>query len=231
MVIPTYNERENIELLVRALLAIPEVSVLVADDQSPDGTGELADSLAREFAGRIEVLHRTGPRGLGRAYVEAFGHVIAKGDAQVVCQMDADFSHDPQYLPALVAATATNDVVIGSRYLDGVSVVNWPLRRLILSTFANSYVRTITGLRVRDVTGGFRAWRLEALARLPLERIVSEGYAFMVEMLWTASRAGLRIGEVPIIFVERRTGRSKLSTGVIWESIFMPWRLVLRRRS
>lgn len=230
VVVPTYNERENLDALVRALVAMPGVSVLVADDQSPDGTGDVADDLAGEFPGRVDVLHRSGPRGFGRACIEAFRHLIARGEAEIICQMDADFSHDPRYLPALVAASAGHDVVIGSRYLTGVSVVNWPLRRLILSTFANAYVRTVTGLKVRDITGGFRAWRREALAKLPLGDIVSDGYAFQVEMMFMASRAGLRIGEVPIIFVERRIGRSKLSRGVIWESVFMPWRLVMRRR-
>jgi dolichol-phosphate mannosyltransferase len=146
--------------------------------------------------------------------------------------MDADLSHDPQYLPAMVeAARGGADLVIGSRYLQGVSVVNWPLHRLILSTLANRYIRAVTGLPVRDCTSGFRCWRREAIARIPLDRIVSDGYAFLVEMLYEAHRRGCRIGEVPIIFVERRVGQSKLDTGVLLESMFTPWRVRLRRRA
>jgi dolichol-phosphate mannosyltransferase len=144
--------------------------------------------------------------------------------------MDADLSHDPQYLPAMLAAVDTCDVAIGSRYLQGVSVVNWPLRRIILSAFANRYIRFVTRLRAHDCTSGYRCWRREALARLPLDGIVSEGYAFLVEMLYDASRLGCRIAEVPIVFVERRHGASKLSTSVLLESLLMPWRLVLRAR-
>ncbi len=144
--------------------------------------------------------------------------------------MDADLSHDPAYLPSLAAATATHDLVIGSRYLDGISVVNWPLHRIVLSTFANRYIRAVTRLRASDCTSGFRCWRREALARLALDSMVSDGYAFLVEMLYDAHRHGCRIGEVPIIFVERRQGQSKLSSGVILESVIMPWRLLLRGR-
>lgn len=230
IVTPTYNERDNLPVLVRQVLqAGPQFSILVVDDASPDGTGQVADDLAAEFPGRVHVLHRTGKRGLGRSYVDALSQAITM-DVDVVCQMDADFSHDPQYLPALVQGVVDGgyDLVIGSRYLHGVSVVNWPLRRLILSTFANRYVRAITGLPARDCTSGYRCWRREALARLPLREFVSDGYAFLVEMLYQAMGAGCRIGEVPIIYVERREGQSKMSRGVIFESIFVPWRLVLR---
>lgn len=229
VVVPTYNERENLEPLVRQILKNEGYRLLVVDDGSPDGTGRLADELARTFQGRIEVLHRTGTRGLGRSYVEGLQRALAT-DADVICQMDADFSHDPAYLPDLVAATDRFDLVIGSRYLHGISVVNWPLRRLILSTFANWYVRTITRLRLKDCTGGYRCWRREALARIPLDRIVSDGYAFVVEVAYEAARRGCRIGEVPIVFVERRVGSSKMSSRVIAESVVMPWRLILRRR-
>jgi dolichol-phosphate mannosyltransferase len=228
VVVPTYNERDNLAPLVRRILALEGYRVMVVDDNSPDGTGALADDLAREFPGRLEVVHRTGKRGLGRSYVEGFGLAL-KTDAELVCQMDADFSHDPQYLPALVAAAAEYDVVVGSRYLNGISVVNWPLQRLILSTFANRYIRAVTGLEVRDCTGGYRCWRREALARIPILRIVSEGYSFMVETLFEAARHQCRIGEVPIVFVERRMGTSKLSGGVLAESVLMPWRLRLRK--
>jgi dolichol-phosphate mannosyltransferase len=230
VVVPTYNERDNLPPLVRDILAHPGLRVMVVDDQSPDGTGAIADDLAREFPGRVEVLHRTDKRGLGRSYVEAFRRAVQQ-DVDLVCQMDADFSHDPKYLPALVAAAADYDVVIGSRYLNGISVVNWPLYRLILSTFANRYVRFVTRLTPSDCTGGFRCWRREALARIPLEHIVSDGYAFMVEMLCEAARHGCRIGEVPIVFVERRMGSSKLSSGVLIESVFMPWRLRWGKRT
>jgi len=227
VVIPTYNERENIEPLVRQILQYPGFSVMVVDDQSPDGTGAAADALARECPDRVEVVHRTGKRGLGLSYLDGF-QLAVKRDVDLVCQMDADFSHDPKYLPALASAAADHDLVVGSRYMNGISVVNWPLQRLILSTLANRYIRAVTGLAVSDCTGGFRCWRREALARIPLDRIVSDGYAFMVEMLFEAARQRCRIGEVSIVFVERRIGTSKLSGGVLLESILMPWRLRLR---
>lgn len=233
VVTPTYNERDNLPVLVRQVLALgPTFAVLVVDDASPDGTGAVADALAAEFPGRVHVMHRTGKRGLGRSYVDALSQAVTM-DVDVVCQMDADFSHDPQYLGDLVRGVTDNgfDLVIGSRYLHGVSVVNWPLGRLILSTFANRYVRAITGLPTRDCTSGYRCWRREALARLPLGGFVSDGYAFLVEMLFEAMGAGCRIGEVPIIYVERREGQSKMSRGVILESVFVPWRLVLRHPS
>ncbi|MGE0362354.1 MAG: polyprenol monophosphomannose synthase [Vicinamibacterales bacterium] len=228
ILLPTYNERENLPAVAAQLLAQPGLSVLVIDDGSPDGTGQLADELAAASGGRLSVLHRTGRRGLGRSYLDGMRAALAS-DAELVFQMDADLSHDPKYVPDLIAAAARYDVVIGSRYLQGVSVVNWPLRRLILSTFANWYVRTITGMRVRDCTAGFRCWRREAIARLPLDRIVSDGYSFQVETLFLALEAGATVGEVPIIFVERRVGASKISGGVIRESFFTPWRMALRR--
>jgi dolichol-phosphate mannosyltransferase len=229
VITPTYNERDNLPDLVRAVLAREGYRMMVVDDNSPDGTGEVADALAREFPGRVDVLHRTEPRGLGRSYIDGIRRAIGDS-ADVICQMDADWSHDPQYLPALVAATSTYDVVIGSRYLNGVSVVNWPLQRIILSAFANRYIRAVTRLQPRDCTSGYRCWKRETLASLPLGRVVSEGYAFLVEMLFQAAERGAKIGEVPIIFVERRKGVSKLSGSVILESMLTPWRLVLRRR-
>jgi dolichol-phosphate mannosyltransferase len=229
VIVPTYNERDNLPVLVRQLLALPDLHVMVADDASPDGTGAVADALAREFPGRVEVLHRTGPRGLGRSYLDAISRAVT-GTWTAICQMDADLSHDPQYLPAMLAALETHDLAIGSRYLQGVSVVNWPLRRIVLSAFANRYIRFVTRLRVNDCTSGYRCWRREALARLPLDTIVSDGYAFLVEMLYDASRLGCRTTEVPIVFVERRHGASKLSKTVLLESLLMPWRLVLRAR-
>lgn len=228
VLVPTYNEKDNLPVLVRDLMTIPNVHVLVLDDQSPDGTGQIGEALAAEFPGRVQVLHRTGQRGLGVSYLEGFRMAIA-GDADLVCQMDADLSHDPKYLPDLVAAAANGaDLVIGSRYLNGISVVNWPLRRIILSSFANFYIRTITGLGLRDITTGYRCWRRQALARLPLDGIVSDGYAFLLDVTFMAAHAGLRIVEAPIIFVERRQGASKLSTGVLMESLITPWKLILR---
>jgi dolichol-phosphate mannosyltransferase len=228
VVVPTYNERENLPGLVRDILARPEYRVLVVDDGSPDGTGEIADELARACPGRVEVMHRTGPRGLGRSYVEGLQHAL-RGPADYICQMDADWSHDPKYLPELVAALERHDVAIGSRYLYGVSVVNWPLRRIMLSAFANHYIRAITGLPARDCTSGYRCWRREMLAQVPLASVVSDGYAFVVETFFEAARRGARVVEVPIIFVERRHGVSKLSRAVLVESMLMPWRLALRR--
>jgi dolichol-phosphate mannosyltransferase len=228
VILPTYNERENVPDLIRAILAHADHRVMIVDDGSPDGTGQVAEAMAAEHPGRIEVVHRTGPRGLGRSYVDGLQRAL-RGSAEIICQMDADWSHDPQYLPALVAATAEYDVVIGSRYLNGVSVVNWPLRRIILSAFGNRYIRLVTRLSPRDCTSGYRCWRREALASLPLDSVVSDGYAFLVELLFEAATRGARIGEVPIIFVERRKGVSKLSTNVLVESLITPWRLAFRR--
>jgi dolichol-phosphate mannosyltransferase len=230
VVVPTYNERDNLPLLVSGVLAHPGFRMLVVDDGSPDGTGQIADDLAQQYPGRIDVMHRTGQRGLGRSYVDGLKRAL-QTDATLICQMDADLSHNPEYLPSLVAAaTAEFDVVIGSRYLNGVSVVNWPLHRIFLSTFANRYIKAVTGLSPSDCTSGFRCWRREALEKLPLDSVVSDGYAFLIEMLHEASRTGARIGEVPIIFVERRQGQSKISSGVLIESLITPWRLALRRK-
>jgi dolichol-phosphate mannosyltransferase len=202
--------------------------VLVVDDQSPDGTGELADDLARQHPGRIEVLHRTQNRGLGRSYIDGMRRVLDR-PVDVICQMDCDLSHDPTHLPDLIAATERADVVIGSRYIPGGAVVNWPLRRRTLSRFANAYIRAVTRLSPRDCTSGYRCWRREAVAALPLDRFGSDGYSFLVEMLYAAAARGLRIAEVPITFVERRQGVSKLTGGVLLESAATPWRLVATR--
>ena len=228
VLIPTYNEKDNIPILVTELMSIPGVSVMVLDDQSPDGTGKVADELGVTFPGRVQALHRTGQRGLGVSYLEGF-HRAINSDYDFVCQMDADLSHDPKYLPEMIAKAAEGaDLVIGSRYLNGISVVNWPLRRIILSSFANFYIRTVTGLHMRDITTGYRCWRRESLAKLPLDRIVSDGYAFLLDVTFMAADAGLRIVESPIIFVERRIGASKLSSGVLIESLFTPWKLIMR---
>jgi dolichol-phosphate mannosyltransferase len=225
VILPTYNERPNLARLVGELLAQPNVRVLVVDDQSPDGTGDIADGLARAHPGRLDVMHRTGARGLGRSYIDGIRRAIGE-PVDVICQMDADLSHDPRHLPDLISATARADVAIGSRYVAGGAIVNWPLRRRILSRAANVYIRAVTRLGVRDCTSGYRCWRRTALASLPLDRFFSDGYSFLVEMLFVAVRRGCTVAEVPITFVERREGESKVSRAVLVESAITPWRLV-----
>jgi dolichol-phosphate mannosyltransferase len=228
VIVPTFNERENVAVLVPRLLAIDGLKVLIVDDGSPDGTGAVADSLAAASGGRLTVMHRSGPRGLGRSYVDGMQAAVLT-NVRRVCQMDADLSHDPIDLVRLIVAGASADLVIGSRYVAGGTLQNWPRRRVWLSAVANWYVRAVTGLRIRDCTSGFRCWSRDLLARLPLAGIASDGYAFQVEMAFEARRAGATIVEAPITFVERRQGSSKLSWGVIAESIWMPWRLITRR--
>jgi dolichol-phosphate mannosyltransferase len=230
VIVPTYNERTNLPVLVGALMQHANVRVLVVDDQSPDGTGAVADALADQYPGRVEVMHRTGKRGLGRSYIDGIKQAIA-APVDVICQMDADLSHDPRHLPALIAATGQADVVIGSRYVPGGAILNWPARRRLLSRLANFYIRQITQLNARDCTSGYRCWRRDALAAMPLDRFISDGYSFLVEMLFVAAGRGSRIAEVPITFVERRQGESKLSRAVLLESALTPWRLVARGRS
>jgi dolichol-phosphate mannosyltransferase len=228
VIVPTYNERSNLPLVAEKLLELADVRLMVVDDRSPDGTGDVADAMAARHAERVSVLHRDGVRGLGRSYVDGMRAALAT-DADLIVQMDADYSHDPADVPRLVAAAGDADVVIGSRYVPGGRILNWPMHRLLLSAGANLYVRAITGLGVRDATSGFRCWRREALLRIPLARIGSDGYAFQVEMTWHAARSGSRIREVPITFVERRHGVSKLSGRVLLESAVLPWRLAARR--
>jgi dolichol-phosphate mannosyltransferase len=226
IVVPTYNERENAPRLVAELLAVaPGADVCLLDDDSPDGT---ADAAAALFASepRFSVLCRKGvPRGYGRSLLDGYRRALEGGYARLV-QLDADFSHDPGRVPALVEEAGRGaDVVIGSRYCEGGGVENWPLRRRALSRFANAYVCRITGLRVRDTTSGFRCYTRRALARLLDGRVAGEGYAFLVEAVYRAHRAGLRVAEVPITFTDRREGQSKMSRKVILESVLMPWRL------
>lgn len=228
VVIATYNERENLPGLVSAILQYDGYRIIVVDDDSPDGTGALADELSKTYPGRLSVIHRKTARGLGRSLVAGLTRALAEG-AELIFQMDADFSHDPKYLPAMADAAADADLVLGSRYLRGVSVVNWLLHRIILSSLANQYIRLVIGLEQQDCTTGFRCWRREALARMPLESLISDGYAFLVEQLFLAQQLGCRVREVPIIFVERREGASKLSSSVLLESVIVPWRLRLRR--
>jgi dolichol-phosphate mannosyltransferase len=231
VVVPTYNEAANIEPLLQNIHKQPlDLHVLFVDDNSPDGTGQIADRLAAEFPGRVHVLHRPGKSGLGRAYVAGFTWAMAQ-DYDAVIEMDADFSHDPDYLPEIVAAADDADAVVGSRYLNGISVREWPLRRILLSYFANYYVRLITRLVVNDTTSGFRLYRRAVLEAIDLPGVRSNGYSFQVEMTYRAQLAGFRIVEVPIIFVERRSGQSKMSKKVIWESLWMPLKLRLRTRA
>ena len=230
VIVPTFNERENLPVLAAALMKFPEVSMLVVDDRSPDGTGALADGLARDYPGRIQVMHRTARPGLGRSYIDGIRSVHDR-PVDVICQMDSDLSHDPQHLRDLIAASEHADVVIGSRYVPGGAIVNWPLRRKLLSRFANAYIRLVTRLTPHDCTSGYRCWRREALASLPLDRFGSNGYSFLVEMLFAAAAGGLTFAEVPITFVERRQGESKLSQAVLVESAITPWRLVASRKA
>jgi len=230
VIVPTYNERENLPVLVEELMRQPDVRVLIVDDQSPDGTGDVADGLAGAHPGRIDVMHRTGVRGLGRSYIDGIARGV-QDPVDVICQMDADLSHDPRHLPALIAAAGQADVVIGSRYVPGGTIRNWPRRRRLLSRLANIYIRQITRLDARDCTSGYRCWRRETLAAMPLDRFISDGYSFLVEMLFVAAGQGSRIAEVPITFVERRLGESKLSRAVLLESALTPWRLIARGRS
>jgi dolichol-phosphate mannosyltransferase len=225
-VIPTYNERDNLERLARQILSQDEaIHLLVVDDNSPDGTGELADRLAAETS-RVSVLHRAGKLGLGSAYREGFRLALDMG-ADFVVQMDADFSHDPVVLPVFFEAMRESDLVIGSRYLNGVSVVNWPLRRLMLSYFASVYTRVITGLTISDCTSGFKCFRRSALEAIDLDRVRSDGYSFQIEMNFRCVERGFRVTEVPIIFIDRHAGTSKMSKRIVREAILMVWKLKL----
>ncbi|MBU5637744.1 polyprenol monophosphomannose synthase [Geomonas sp. Red69] len=226
VVIPTYNERDNLEKLVGQVLALnPALELLVVDDNSPDGTGELAERLAAE-TGRVSVLHRSGKLGLGSAYRQGFAKALAMG-ADLVVQMDADFSHDPAMIPYFFEETRNADLVIGSRYLNGVSVVNWPLRRLMLSYFASVYTRVITGLTISDCTSGFKCFRAETLKAIDLTNIRSDGYSFQIEMNYRCKEKGFRISEVPIIFIDRHAGTSKMSKKIVREAVLMVWKLKL----
>ncbi len=225
VIIPTYNERVNLPVLLQGLMQHAQVRVLVVDDQSPDGTGDVAESLAREHPGRIDILHRTTNRGFGRSYIDGMRRALEE-PVDLICQMDADLSHDPAQLPDILAAAERADLVIGSRYVPGGQIVNWPLKRHLLSRFANTYIRTVTRMSAHDCTSGYRCWRRAALASLPLDRFFSDGYSFLVEMLFVAHRRGCRIAEVPITFVERREGESKVSRAVLFESAITPWRLI-----
>lgn len=222
VVIPTYNERENIQRLVPALLDGREgVRVLVVDDSSPDGTAEVVRRMSRDEP-RVSVLVRQQKNGIGPAYLAGFQQALAEG-ARWIVQMDADFSHPVDMVPELLAAGAEYDLVLGSRYTKGITVVNWPMGRLLLSYYGNAYARWVTGLPVADVTGGFKCWRREILERIPLDRVRSNGYAFQIEMTFRAWRLGARIREIPILFVDRTVGDSKMNKSIAWEALWIVW--------
>ncbi|HEY4458399.1 MAG TPA: polyprenol monophosphomannose synthase [Pseudonocardiaceae bacterium] len=228
MVVPTYNERENLPELVAELMAldVPDLHVLVVDDDSPDGTGRIADGLAESMLDRVGVLHRTDKDGLGRAYVAGMTRALDEG-ADIVVQMDADLSHPASAIPVMLDELGNSDaaVVLGSRYVEGGSTAQeWAWHRRALSAFANVYVNTVLGLGVKDATAGFKAWRAEALRKIDLSTIQSNGYAFQVETNYRVVRAGMRIAEIPIIFEERAVGASKMTLGVQLESAVMPWK-------
>jgi dolichol-phosphate mannosyltransferase len=228
IIVPTYNERENIESLLDNLLALPYgLEVLVVDDGSPDGTGDLVAARAA-CEPRVHLLRRAGKLGLGSAYVAGFRHALAQG-AEYVFEMDADFSHDPAAIGGFLETARDADLVLGSRYVQGVTVVHWPIKRLILSYCANVYTRWVTGLPVRDATGGFKCFRRRALLAVNLDRVHSDGYAFQIEMTYKVWRMGLRIREIPITFVDRRAGESKMDRRIVWEAAWLVWRLRLMR--
>jgi dolichol-phosphate mannosyltransferase len=226
VIIPTYNERDNIGTLLERLLALPYgLHVLVVDDGSPDGTADCVKAV-QAGSDRVHLLERPGKMGLGSAYRDGFRFALEHG-AEYIFEMDADFSHDPEAIGGFLEHAETHDVVLGSRYLHGVTVVNWPLRRLILSYGANVYTRIITGLPLRDATGGFKCFRRRALAAIRLDRVKSDGYAFQIEMSFKCWKKGFRIKEIPILFVDRRAGVSKMNRRIVWEAAWMVWRLRL----
>jgi dolichol-phosphate mannosyltransferase len=227
VVVPTYNERVNVPLIVPAILGQdPRIDVLVVDDSSPDGTGELADQIAAGNP-RVHVLHRTQKEGLGKAYIAGFRWALDHG-YDLIFEMDADFSHDPRFLPTFLDAIQDADLVIGSRYKTGVNVINWPISRLLLSLGANQYARLVTGLPLADSTGGFKCFRRRVLEAIPLERVRSNGYAFQIEMSYLAWKKGFRLKEIPIVFTDRVEGQSKMNRKIVREAVWMVWWLRLR---
>jgi dolichol-phosphate mannosyltransferase len=229
VVVPTYNERENLRALAEAVLALPgEFTLLVVDDNSPDGTGDIADTLTTEHPGRVDVLHRDRKEGIGPAYVAGFRRALAT-DADVIVTMDADLSHDPADLPRLIAALADADVVLGSRYVPGGGTHGWPWYRQAISRGGGRYARLVLGVDVADLTGGFKAYRRETLAALDLDRLRSDGYGFQIETVYRTLRNGFRVREIPILFHDRTAGQSKLSRRIVFEAMTMVWRLRFER--
>jgi dolichol-phosphate mannosyltransferase len=229
IVVPTYNERDNVaDVVTRFLEAAPDAELLFVDDNSPDGTGEVLDELARGER-RVHVMHRAGKLGLGTAYLDGFRWGMERG-FELLVEMDADFSHDPKYLPEMLRLARDGaDVVIGSRYVDGGGTENWGVGRKIISRGGSLYARTVLGIRVRDVTAGFICWRRTALDQLDLGTVKSNGYSFQIEMKYRAIRKGLRVVETPIVFVDRRVGQSKMSRAIFMEALGMVWKLRLGR--
>ena len=227
IVIPTYNEKDNIARMIEALfgLAVPNLTVLIMDDNSPDGTADIVRQLEAQHSG-LKLVVRQKKAGLGRAYIHGFQHALEHG-ADAIVQMDADFSHDPNDVPQLLTALADHDVALGSRYANGISVVNWPLKRLLISMGGNFYASVITGLPFKDATGGFKAWRADTLRAIDLETVDADGYGFQIITTFRAWRKKKRITEVPIVFTERREGSSKMSWHIVWEAIWLVWRLRL----
>lgn len=224
VIIPTYNEVENVpEIVPRVLAQDPRLEVLIVDDNSTDGTGEKVEAMRAEEP-RLHCLHRPGKMGLGTAYVDGFRYAL-EHDYDLVFEMDADFSHDPEALTAFLEAVRDADLVVGSRYLNGVTVVNWPLSRLILSYGANLYTRLITWMPLKDATGGFKCFRRRTLEAVDLSRVHSDGYGFQIEMNYKVWRRGLRVKEIPILFVDRRVGISKMNRRIIWEAMWLVWKL------
>lgn len=227
IVIPTYNEIENLPLLAESLFAlpIPDLNMLVVDDNSPDGTGKLAEDLNLKYPNHIHVLHRSGKLGLGSAYIQGFSKALKEG-AEIIGQMDADFSHPIERIPALIEGLETVDFALGSRYVPGGSLdERWPFWRKGLSSFGNFYARSILGLSIRDVTGGYRFWRASTLEAMPLNRVRSNGYVFQVEMAYIATRLGYRCAELPIHFADRRLGTSKMNLRIQLEAAIRVWQL------
>jgi dolichol-phosphate mannosyltransferase len=232
VVVPTYNEADNIRQLVATLFALqaPNLEVLVVDDQSPDGTGEIVEQLIPGYTGRLHALHRSGPRGLGRAYLDGFAWALRSG-ADAIIQMDADFSHSPTYLPRFLSLIREYEVIVGSRYVVGGRLdKDWELGRVMLSAWANTYARSILRMKTLDVTAGFKCWRRSALEAIRLERVRSNGYVFQVEMAYLCERLGLRVLEAPIYFEDRRIGQSKMSIPVKIEAAWRVWQVWLRHR-
>ncbi|MCQ2074276.1 MAG: polyprenol monophosphomannose synthase [Bacteroidaceae bacterium] len=222
IIIPTYNEKENIRQIVHAVMSLPQnFSILVIDDGSPDGTAQIVKEMQKEFTGRLDIIERPGKMGLGTAYITGFKWAIEHG-FDYIFEMDADFSHDPNDLPRLLDACQNDgyDVAIGSRYISGVNVVNWPMGRVLMSYFASKYVQIVTGLAIHDTTAGFKCYRRQVLETIELDKIHFKGYAFQIEMKFTSYKCGFRITEVPVIFVNRRLGTSKMSGGIFSEAFF-----------
>jgi dolichol-phosphate mannosyltransferase len=234
MVLPTFNEAENLPVLVKKILSLDgqDISLLIVDDNSPDGTGEIADRLSEENPDKVYVMHRKGKQGLASAYIQGFKHALTIDDIQAIGMMDSDFSHDPEKLPEMIAAMEDADLVIGSRYVEGGSVDrDWPAWRKFLSAFGNFYARSILNLNTRDVTTGYRLWRSEKLLAFPLDEVLSTGYIFLVEMAFLATGLGFRIVEVPIYFADRKMGTSKMNIWIQLEAAFRVWHVRFAHRN